>query len=131
MWLAVRRCSSSPSGSRCASSWPSPTTCRWRASGLLDSSLKPLPAYTAYQFGRNELRNASFVREISEYPNVKGYEFNRGDRRIWLVWSLDGSDHSTTLPGMPLAAWDALGNSIPPSATMDVTLNPLYLEWTP
>ncbi len=103
----------------------------WRASGLLNGDLSPQPAYTAMKFSRNELGAAVFVREITEYANVKGYELNRGDRHIWILWSLDGSTHSITLPGVPVAAWDALGNSVTKAATMDVTLNPLYLEWNP
>jgi len=97
----------------------------------LDGSLNPLPAYTAFQFGRNEMGNAAFVREIGEYANVKGYEYSRGDRRVWVLWSLNGSTHSITLPGVPLGAWDALGNAVVASGNMNVSLNPLYLEWTP
>jgi hypothetical protein len=108
----------------------------WRGSGLLDASLNPLPAYTAFQFSRNELRNAAYngaivPGDIGGASGVKGYKFLRGDRRIWVVWSLDGSTHSVTLSGVPLAAWDALGVSVTPAASMNVTVNPLYLEWTP
>jgi hypothetical protein len=103
----------------------------WRGSALLDAGLNPLPSYTAYQFGRNVLRNATYVREITEYTGVKGYELNRGDRRIWVVWSLDGGTHPITLSSAPLAARDALGNAVTPAASMNVTLNPLYLEWNP
>jgi hypothetical protein len=98
----------------------------WNNSGLINH-----PAYTAYQFARSELRDAVFVREITEYAGVKGYEYNRGDLRIWVLWSLDGDTHSITLSGAPLAAWDALGNVVSPAASMDVTWNPLYLEWNP
>lgn len=107
------------------------TALGWRNSGLLYPDLSPRPAYTAYQFSRNELRDAAFVREITEYAGVKGYEFNRRDRRIWLLWSLDGSAHLVALPGTPLAAWDSLGNSVAPAGSMTIDLNPLYLEWNP
>jgi hypothetical protein len=103
----------------------------WRGSGLLDGSLNPLPAYTALQFSRNELGNAAFVREITGYAGVKGYELNRGDRRIWVLWTMDGSTRSITLPSVPFTAWDALGNSITPAGFMNTSLNPLYLEWNP
>jgi hypothetical protein len=103
----------------------------WRNSGLLNSDLSPRPAYTAFQFARSELRDATWVREITEYPGVKGYEFKRGDCRIWALWSLDGATHSISLSGAPVAAWDALGNSVTPAASMNVSLNPLYLEWNP
>jgi hypothetical protein len=103
----------------------------WNNSGLLNADLSSRPAYIAFQFGRNELRDAAFVREITTYAGVKGYEYNRGDRRIWVIWSLDGNAQSINLSGAPLATWDALGNSVTPAASMDVTLNPLYLEWNP
>ena len=103
----------------------------WRNSNLLNSDLSPRPAYTALQFSRSELRNATWVRDVTEYTGVKGYEFQRGDRRIWVLWSLDGNTHSISFPSVPLAAWDALGNSVTPAASMNVSLNPLYLEWNP
>ena len=103
----------------------------WRNSGLLNGDLSPRPAYTAFQFGRNELRDATWMRDITEYSGVKGYELQRGDRRIWVFWSLDGTTHLINLPGVPLIAWNALGNSVTPIASMNVDLNPLYLEWSP
>jgi hypothetical protein len=103
----------------------------WRNSGLLNPDLSPRPAYMALQFSRSELRDANWVRDITEYAGVKGYEFQRGDRRIWVLWSLDGNTHLIDLPGVPLAAWDALGNSVTPATSMNVDLNPLYLEWNP
>jgi hypothetical protein len=103
----------------------------WRNSNLLNADLSPRPAYTALQFSRSELRNALWVRDVSEYTGVKGYEFQRGDRRVWVVWSLDGNTQTVSLPGVPLAAWDVLGNSVSPAASMDIDLNPRYLEWNP
>jgi hypothetical protein len=103
----------------------------WRNSNLLNTDLSPRPAYTALQFSRSELQDASFVRDITEYTGVKGYEFQRGDRRIWVIWSLDGNQHTLNLPGVPVAAWEVLGGSVPPAASMNIDLNPNYLEWTP
>jgi hypothetical protein len=68
---------------------------------------------------------------VTEYTGVKGVEFQRGERRIWVLWSLDGNTHSISFPSVPLAAYDALGYSVPPAASMNVSLNPLYLEWNP
>ena len=101
----------------------------WRNSGLLNTDLTPRPAYTAFQFGRSELQNASWMRDITEYAGVKGYEVQRGNRRIWFLWSLDGGTHTVNLPAAPSAAWDSLGSAVTPSAAMDASLNPLYLEW--
>ncbi len=117
-----------------ANTWYS--TLGWRGSALLGDGLTPLPAYTAFQFGRNELRNAGYLGEISMADiggvgGVKGYKFQRGDRRVWVLWSLDGGTHTINLASVPLAVWDALGNSAPPTASMNITLKPLYLEWNP
>jgi hypothetical protein len=103
----------------------------WNGSGLVDGSGNPLPAYTALQFGRSELRDASWASDITAYSGVKGYEFNRGDRRVWMVWSVDGSTHSVSLPSKPLAARDMLGGIVTPATTMDISVYPLYLEWNP
>jgi hypothetical protein len=103
----------------------------WNGSGLVDASGNPLPGYTAFRFGRLELRDAAWVSDITAYTGVKGYVFNRGDRRIWIMWSVDGSTHSVSLSGTPLAAWDTVGVYVPPATSMDVTVNPLYLEWNP
>jgi hypothetical protein len=80
------------------------------------------------------MHDTAFVREITEYACVKGYEFQRGDRRIWVMWSSDGNTHSISLPGVPLAGWRVVELSVTPvnpGASMNVTLNPLYLEWNP
>ena len=69
--------------------------------------------------------------DIGGASSVKGYKFQWGDRRIWVLWSLDGNMHSINLSSVPLGAWDALGNSISPTISMNVSLNPLYLEWNP
>jgi hypothetical protein len=103
----------------------------WENSGLLNPDLSPRPAYTAFQFSRSELRDATWLRDVTEYTGVKGYEFQRGDHRIWVVWSLDGGTHSISLPGVPLAIYHVDGTPIPPVGSLTLTLEPLYLEWSP
>ena len=102
-----------------------------RNTALLDSSLNPLPAYTAYQTAAAILRNAVFQSEIAGYHGIRGYKFNRGDRNIWVLWSSDAVLHTVSLtPGTPHALFDALGT--PQSvtgSTLDVTQKPLYVEW--
>jgi hypothetical protein len=104
------------------------TVLGWRNSGLLNSDLSPRPAYTAFQFSRNELQDAVLLRELTGYAGVKAYEFQLGNRHILVLWSLDGSVHSVTPPLPLLAAWDSLGSSVPIATSMGVGLNPLYLE---
>jgi hypothetical protein len=108
----------------------------WRNSELLNADQSLTPAYTALQFARSELRDATYsgaitAADLGGAAGVKGYKFQRGDRGIWLLWSLDGATHSINLSGVPVAVWDALGASVTPAASMNVTLKPLYLEWNP
>lgn len=104
----------------------------WRDSALLHADGSPFPAYDAYVFALHELRNPAFMRQISEYPGVTGYEFHRGDARIWVLWSLDGNAHPLTLPGAPLAVYDVYGADVTPTGTsLTVDLKPLYVEWNP
>jgi hypothetical protein len=108
----------------------------WRNSALLDGYNTPLPAYYAFKFVTNELSDVAYAgvinsTDINGASNVKGYIFQRSNRRIWVLWSLDGNTQAITLPGVPLAAYDSLGNSVSPASTMNVSLNPLFLEWNP
>ncbi len=108
----------------------------WRNSGLLNADLSGRPALTAYQFARNEIVNATFIGNVSSADTsgstgIKGYKLNRGDRIVWILWSLDGEPRSVILPGVPLAAWDVMGNSLAPSSVMAVSASPIYLEWNP
>jgi len=103
----------------------------WRNSELLESNLNPRPAYFAFQFARSEIGGADFVQEITSYPAVKVYELDRGDRLIWVIWSLDGNDHSLTLPSTPSAIYDSFGTAVSVSNPLDLNFadGPLYIEW--
>jgi hypothetical protein len=103
----------------------------WRNSALLNFDKTPRLAYTAYTVARSELRDAIFQNKPSLGAGVMAYAFNRVDRRIWVLWSLDGNTHNVDLGGVPLAINDAMGVSITPSQTIQVDLKPLYIEWRP
>jgi hypothetical protein len=103
----------------------------WRASALLGTNLLPTNSYTSYLVSRNELANSKSVREIVDFPGVKGYEFFRGDIHVWVLWSLDGSPQTIDLWKAPSAAYDTLGKPIAVGTSMDVPMNPIYLEWKP
>jgi hypothetical protein len=100
----------------------------WQNSGLIKSDLSPRLAYTAFQFSRTALQNGLGVRKVTEYPGVIGYQVQLGTRHMLVLWSLDGNTRSVNFSNAPLNAWDSLGNPIIPSVSMNVTLNPLYLE---
>ena len=103
----------------------------WRNSELLNSDLTPRPAFIAYQVGRAELRNAIFKQVVTAYPGVEIYEFQRGQKTIWLAWSLDGNNHTITLPSLPDSIQSFLGETITPSQQIEVTLRPVYIDWLP
>jgi hypothetical protein len=112
--------------------WYSPLG--WRNSGLLNSDLTPRPAYTAYAFARGELRDATNLGSVAKSDvggtaGIKGYKFNRGDRKVWVLWSLDGGNHLAQFSGTPLAVYDYLGVSSTPSSSQVVMTAPLYVEW--
>jgi hypothetical protein len=107
----------------------------WANTALLDRSNNPKPAYYAYKVVREKLDGATFNRNITEYANVKGYEFLSHGKRIWFVWSIaeDANKNSLpvniTLPTTPSAIWDVFGNAVTPSASLTVEVKPLYIEW--
>ena len=101
----------------------------WRNSGLLYSDYSPRPAYYAYRTLRSELVHAKFSSRITDYSGVSVYEFTRGFKRIWVVWSLDGKNKTITLPSTPSKVIDALGNYLIPVNPIEVTIKPLILEF--
>jgi len=57
------------------------------------------------------------------------YEFKgRGDR-AWVLWTKDGQTRSITLPDLPVKMWDLFGNPTAPERTIEIGLQPIYLEW--
>lgn len=102
----------------------------WRGSGLFDQQLQPLPVYSAIRVSSQAIGKATFVKEISQYPGVKGYEFQQDRSQIWILWSLDGKPHIVNLPQQPELIYDALGDKMTISNQVSVGLKPLYLEWT-
>jgi hypothetical protein len=104
----------------------------WRNSGLLNPDLSPRLGYTAFQFSRAELIDSVFLRDITEFSGVKGFELNRGDRRVWVLWSLNGTSYLVTPSQAPIKACTVQGVcTANPSLPIPVTLEPIYLEFNP
>ncbi len=111
----------------------------WRNSALVYDDLSPRPAYTAYQFAEQRLGGAAYLGPIESVDaggdaNLFGYKFQRPDgREVWIIWALDRSSHTLTLPESPLAVWDVLGKKVnlTASPTLAITLTPHYIEWAP
>jgi hypothetical protein len=103
----------------------------WRFSGWVDQNMNTFPVYEATKTSVQMLRDAQYQREITEFPGIKGYEFDRGGVRLWLVWSLDGQDHAIQLPSTPAAMYDVFGDPLPAQTGVIITIQPYYIEWAP
>ncbi|MBN1537133.1 MAG: hypothetical protein JW908_10415 [Anaerolineales bacterium] len=112
--------------------WPEQNT------ELLNADLTEREGFVAYRVACQKLAGASSLGEItgsdvSSTTGIKGYKFNYRNRKIWVVWSLDGNNHPVTLTssGTLVAVTDALGNPQPVSTALTITIKPLYIEWIP
>lgn len=110
----------------------------WRNSGLLYEDLTPRPAFLAMRFAYDLLSGSEYGGEIAsqdvdDMGNISGYKFSRGDRRIWIVWSLEEEARQLNPPGEPLAIWNVLGEPIEigSAGALDLSLEPVYIEWMP
>ena len=101
----------------------------WRNSGLFSDTKEPQPALFAYHASRQELALAKYISTITAYPNVQGYEFIRGNRRVWVLWTMDSQTHKITLPSAPVVIRDYLGYYLPPSSSITLYKSLVYLEW--
>jgi hypothetical protein len=100
----------------------------WKNNGLLKNDLTPLPAYRAYKTVQNQIAAATFKREVKDFADVRVFEFDRGDRLVWVVWSLKLEDRSVNLPGQPLAVWDMEGNPLAKDTRLTVSNYPVFVE---
>jgi hypothetical protein len=104
-----------------------------RCSGLLNSNLSPKAGYYAYQFTQQKLGEALFVRQISEYGGVMGYEYETPAGKLWVVWALDGQAHILNLPELPLEVnrVGEDGQAVKELNTLSIILedSPLFIEF--
>ncbi|NJM42188.1 MAG: hypothetical protein HC853_16280 [Anaerolineae bacterium] len=100
----------------------------WKFSNLIGGGAE-FPAYSAMKLARTKLQDAVYVRDFAPTPGVKAFEFTRGNKRLWVVWSFDGAAHNVTLSPTPTSIQDALGAVTPNAASVQVTSKPLYIEW--
>lgn len=106
----------------------------WRESGLIEVNNTTLPAYDAFKFSSQQLAGARYVRDVTEYANVRAYEFWNYPNRIWVLWSLDGSARTITLPSAPTGGYHVDGTPLEPNllngTNLTVTLEPVYIDWS-
>jgi hypothetical protein len=102
----------------------------WRGSGLVGRDLEPSPAFDAFLFSASQLDNASYIGIVSNFPGVRGYEFYRDGNRLWVIWSSDGEEHTIQIPGATEAVYNVLGEPVPITQSLTITLKPIYIEWS-
>jgi hypothetical protein len=103
----------------------------WRGSRLVTQELEPLPVFEALLTASERLDRSIFVGEITDFPGVQVYEYERDGARNWLLWSKDGADHPVSLPEMPASVMDAFGDELQPSQELTITKVPVFIHWSP
>ena len=106
-----------------------------RCSGLLNSNLSPKAGYYAYQFTQQKLEEAQYVKQISEYGGVMGYEYEIPGRKLWVIWAMDGQAHTISMPVLPLKInkMGSDGHPINEAISLNVTIDPYprFIEFEP
>jgi hypothetical protein len=125
----------------------------WRDSGLFSTQTNELEAvYNAYKFTYSKINWARSWSEISPAPDVKGYEFLRLDKRVWVIWYVGGdptdgtATTSVSLPNPPTSIWYWINvgsgtpddgtyqaSPIQPPASQTITVGraPVFVEFNP
>jgi hypothetical protein len=101
----------------------------WRGSGLLDSSLQPNQAFMALQTSANILEGVEYIGPITAYPGVRGYAFVQDGVPVWVLWSLDGSNHVVQLDQVPSSVTGVFGEMMGTSQNLTITLAPVYIKF--
>lgn len=105
-----------------------------RCAAMFNSDLSPLPAFNAYRFAINKLEEANFIRDVTEFSGIMGYEFQIPGRKLWVIWSKDGLDHPITLPKEPVlinkVGPDGIAVQIANTVSLTVGLSPYFIEFS-
>ena len=106
----------------------------WQNGGLLDGSQQPRPAYYALKFLSEELNGAKFSGKITDNPDVRGFDFRKSNKHVWVLWSPDEQDHLFQLPASynntNTIIYDKYGTPISWTPS-EITVNsPIYVEYT-
>jgi hypothetical protein len=103
----------------------------WRYNSLLDANQNPKPAYRALTFLTTELANAYYRQPVSQYPDLRAYEFGAPGKRIWVLWAADEQSHTIDLPVGTLRVYDKYGADITPAGSTMSVSSPVYVELSP
>jgi hypothetical protein len=101
----------------------------WRGTALVDAQGKPNSAYQAFQFSSAQLKESVFVRSITDYPGVKGYEYRREGKKVYFLWSLEKEPNPVSFDTVPDAVFDVFGQVLTSELSIEITQQPVYVEW--
>jgi len=101
----------------------------WRGTGLVTREGQPRPVLRAFNASAQMLNGAAFLGEITQYPGLHGYRFQRGGQELWLIWSLDGGEHPLSLEREASAVFDVYGAPLSPAAEMMIGIAPVYIAF--
>lgn len=94
--------------------------------GLLLEDFTPKKQFEAYKVMGSQLSWVEHVGAVTQFDGIDGQEFKQSFvRRLWILWSKDGQDHTITLPTDFVRAFDKYGNVLP------TTGNELTIGWSP
>ncbi len=96
--------------------------------GLVDNQGNPRPAAESYKLTSEKLTGSTSVQKLNFGPNIFGYEFTAGNKKVFVVWSR--VDSTVTLPiNGGLTITDIQGNvKTISSKVLPVTTSPVFVE---
>lgn len=105
-----------------------------RNNELLTIDNEDRPAYNAFWFTTRALLNHEFVKKLNLDPNLMGFEFVASSgKKQWVVWSIDGKDHTVSLKSTPLSihkiANSGHGELVSSSTNVIIGIAPVFIKY--
>jgi hypothetical protein len=101
----------------------------WFGTSLLAANGEGNETLRAMTIAHDQMGSATTFRQINRHRGVRIYEFAKGDKRSWMVWSATGKPVALRLPVMPAQVMDVFGVPIDASTTLQLDAKPLYVTW--
>ena len=127
VWLYVRNWAAGLKGTI----WYQFNGSGWRYGSILDGNQDPKPVYYALDFLTQELKGATYVAPVTQFPSIVGYEFRNATKKIWVLWSPGAGTYAIQLPGGVLQVYDKYGTDITPAGPEINVKSPIYVEFAP
>lgn len=99
----------------------------WRNGGLLDKDQNPRPVYAAIQFALRKISNSAAVRKITEYPGIRGYEFQSPQGKFYFLAPIAETPPVWTLPENAASYSDVFGQPVSPETLSPLTA-PVFVD---